>query len=56
MIWKEQEELMRERGKAFWRPEVAQKLPNGGRIELDRDNRAYYVDLRGVRRRISELA
>jgi hypothetical protein len=56
LSWKELEEALRERSRAFWRPEVAQRMPNGGRIELDHDNKAYYVDHRGVRRRISELA
>ena len=55
MSWKEREESLRERGRAFWRPEVVQRDRSGGRIELDHDNKAYYVDHRGVRRRIREL-
>ena len=53
--WKEREELAKERSGAFWRPEVLQKLPNGAYVELDHDNTAYYVDHRGVRRKIETL-
>ena len=53
--WKEREELAKERGRAFWRPEVLERFPNGAHVELDHDNVAYYVDIKGCRRKIESL-
>jgi hypothetical protein len=53
--WKAQEEESRARYGEFWVPQVVQKMPDGGHIELDKDNKAYYVGVNGVRKRIKEL-
>lgn len=53
--WKAREAQAEVDGKRFWTPQVVERLPDGSRIELDKDNKAYFVGVNGTRRLIKEV-
>ena len=53
--WKAREEEMRARQGEFWVPQVVQRLPDGTRVEVDKDNKVYFIRPNGARKRIKEL-
>ena len=53
--WKAREAQAKVDEGRFWVPQVVQRLPDGTRVEIDKDNKVYFIRPNGARKRIKEL-